>query len=107
MEQLHSALAGDLEHEVVVAYEPVWAIGASKPAEPEHVQEVCSALRKHTANRPGRTRLLYGGSAGPGTFADLGGSVDGLFLGRFAHKLANVATVLDEVEFHSRCGTRD
>ena len=107
IEQVQTALAGDLAHDVVIAYEPVWAIGASKPAEPEHVQEVCSALRRHTANRPGRTRLLYGGSAGPGTFGDLGGSVDGLFLGRFAHNLANVVTVLEEVEFHSRCGTRD
>jgi triosephosphate isomerase len=107
IEQLQNALAGDLEHDVVVAYEPVWAIGVDKPADPEHVQEVCSALRTHTANRPGRTSLLYGGSAGPGTFGDLGGSVDGLFLGRFAHNLANVAAVLDEVESHSRCGTRD
>ncbi len=85
----------------------MWAIGAAKPADPVHVQEVCLALRTHTANRPGRTRLLYGGSAGPGTFGALGGSVDGLFLGRFAHNLANVATVPDEVEFHSRCSAGD
>jgi triosephosphate isomerase (TIM) len=69
IDQLRTALTGDLEHDVVVAYEPVWAIGATKPADPEHVQKVCSALRGHTANRPGRTRLLYGGSAGGGRSA--------------------------------------
>ena len=41
--------------------------------------------------------ILYGGSAGPGLVAALGDSVDGLFLGRFAHDPSAVETVLDEL----------
>ncbi len=41
--------------------------------------------------------ILYGGSAGPGLVAALGDSVDGLFLGRFAHDPSVVETVLDEL----------
>ena len=81
--------------EVLLAYEPVWAIGAAQPASAEHVRAVvggirqsCAALKRRGASR---TRILYGGSAGPGLFAQLGGGgggddeVDGLFLGRFGH----------------------
>ena len=84
---------------VVFAYEPVWAIGADVPAPPEHVVAVVRALRQRVS-RSGDTRFLYGGSAGPGTFARLGGELDGLFLGRFAHDPANLQAVLDEVRQH-------
>lgn len=75
------------EAEVVLAYEPVWAIGAAAPASPEHVVGVVAALRAlpSVQSRSGTTRIIYGGSAGPGLFAQLKDSVDGLFLGRFAH----------------------
>ena len=84
---------------VVFAYEPVWAIGAAAPAPPAHVTAVVRALRQRVT-RGGDTRFLYGGSAGPGTFTELGGELDGLFLGRFAHDPANLQAVLDEVREH-------
>jgi triosephosphate isomerase len=94
--QLDSALAGAPEGRVIVAYEPVWAIGADRPAAPDYIAEVCSALRAWAATaRPGST-VIYGGSAGPGLLAGLGDSVDGLFLGRFAHDVSALAAVLDE-----------
>lgn len=75
--------------EVLLAYEPVWAIGAAQPASAAYVRTVVSAIRDKSPaiQRRGaaRTRILYGGSAGPGLFAQLGGAVDGLFLGRFGH----------------------
>ncbi len=52
----------------VVAYEPVWAIGAGRTATPEQVQEVHFFLRKKL---PQGTRLLYGGSVKPGNAANL------------------------------------
>lgn len=70
------------EAEVILAYEPVWAIGASEPAGADHVVGVTQAIRKLCAGRKGTTRLLYGGSAGPGLFEKLVDGVDGLFLGR-------------------------
>jgi triosephosphate isomerase (TIM) len=53
--------------DIVVAYEPVWAIGSGKAATPEQAQQVCSALRAAIATTLGddaaeRTRILYGGS---------------------------------------------
>ena len=50
--------------EVILAYEPVWAIGASEPAGADHVVAVTQNLRVLVAGRKGRTRILYGGSAG-------------------------------------------
>ena len=75
------------EAEVVLAYEPVWAIGAEEPAGVEHVVGVVKAVRgsEEVKGRKGEVRIVYGGSAGPGLFQKLGGEVDGLFLGRFAH----------------------
>ncbi|KAI1182937.1 triosephosphate isomerase [Nemania serpens] len=74
--------------DVILAYEPVWAIGAAAPASASYVVAVARAIRglECVRRRPaGSTRILYGGSAGPGLFERLKGGVDGLFLGRFAH----------------------
>jgi triosephosphate isomerase len=67
--QLDAALAGlkaDQVEKVVVAYEPVWAIGTGKTATPDDAQEVIGALRNRLAERYGNTadrvRILYGGS---------------------------------------------
>ncbi|SDH79322.1 triose-phosphate isomerase family protein [Agrococcus jejuensis] len=77
---------------VVVAYEPTWAIGAPEPAPPSHVVDVVERIRGMLAERAGESRVLYGGSAGPGTFAAIAahgrevgrpaGIPDGVFLGR-------------------------
>jgi triosephosphate isomerase len=55
------------ESDLVVAYEPVWAIGSGTPATSEQAQEVCATLRETIASVHGeaqaaRTRILYGGS---------------------------------------------
>ena len=83
---------------LIVAYEPVWAIGSANPAPPGYVRAVAFELRKwldrQDAVSPGR--LLYGGSAGPGLMVRLFGAVDGLFLGRFAHDPTALRAILDE-----------
>lgn len=83
--------------EVILAYEPVWAIGASEPAGKDHVVAVTQNLRALVAERKGRTRILYGGSAGPRTFRGLKDGVDGCFLGRFAHDVGNLEKVIGEM----------
>jgi triosephosphate isomerase len=83
--------------EVILAYEPVWAIGAAEPAGADHVVAVTQSLRALCAGRKGRTRILYGGSAGPGIFRKLKDGVDGLFLGRFAHDVKNLEKVIEEI----------
>ena len=95
--QLETLLDVAAGKEIVVAYEPVWAIGASAPAPAEYVADVCEHLRARLDSYAGRSRLLYGGSAGPGTYRSLVPAVDGLFLGRFAHDTRALAQVVTEV----------
>lgn len=61
---------------VVIAYEPVWAIGTGKTATPEQAQEVHAFIRKQYAKLYGDTaaqavRILYGGSIKPDNMASL------------------------------------
>jgi triosephosphate isomerase (TIM) len=85
--------------ELIIAYEPVWAIGADRPADADHVRTVCRGIRAAVAGdrRLADVRVIYGGSAGPGLLSELGrDAVDGLFLGRFAHDPAALADVIAE-----------
>jgi triosephosphate isomerase len=96
--QLHADLEDAPVGPVVVAYEPVWAIGAPEPAPAHHITTVTRALRTALDADPVRTgsSVIYGGSAGPGLLTQLGDDVDGLFLGRFAHDPDALVAVLDE-----------
>lgn len=91
-------LESSIRTDIVVAYEPVWAIGQSAPAPAAHVQAVTEAIRDTLAAHPQieNAWVIYGGSAQTGFLSQLGDSVDGLFLGRFAHDPAEFAKILDE-----------
>jgi triosephosphate isomerase len=82
----------------IVAYEPQWAIGAAEPATPAFISDVIRGLDAHLRGRPGQadSRVIYGGSAGPGLIGQLDATVAGLFLGRFAHDPKALRTILDE-----------
>lgn len=97
--QVESALGGAPTGRVVIAYEPVWAIGAAEPAPDTHIRDVVGAVREALTADPTRkgSAVIYGGSANPGLLTRLGDAVDGLFLGRFAHDPAAMAQILDEV----------
>ena len=85
---------------VILAYEPHWAIGQPEAAPTGHIAAVTGALRQWLSSHPGMagSRVIYGGSAGPGLLGSIRDSVDGLFLGRFAHDPAALAAILDEAE---------
>ncbi|MDQ0819631.1 triosephosphate isomerase [Arthrobacter sp. V4I6] len=82
----------------IVAYEPQWAIGAAEPATPSFISDVIRGLDAHLRSRTGQadSRVIYGGSAGPGLIGQLDPAVAGLFLGRFAHDPKALRTILDE-----------
>ncbi|MBB3050732.1 triosephosphate isomerase [Prauserella isguenensis] len=74
--------------DIVVAYEPVWAIGTGRVATPADAEEVCAALRSALAEKYGAdlaagVRVLYGGSVKSGNIAELIGceNVDGALVG--------------------------
>ncbi len=94
--QVADALPADLEGGILLAYEPYWAIGAPRPAAPDHVAEVAARVTSAVDGRWPGLRIVYGGSAGPGLATTLGDAVDGLFLGRFAHDPAAVRAVVRE-----------
>jgi triosephosphate isomerase len=89
--QLDAALEGLTAEQVatiVIAYEPVWAIGTGEVATPEDAQEVCGAIRSRLAQRFGTetaaiVRILYGGSVKAANTAGIlaGPDIDGALVG--------------------------
>jgi triosephosphate isomerase (TIM) len=71
LEKVETERLGD----VVIAYEPIWAIGTGKNATPEQAQEAIGFVRALVADRDAeqaqRTRILYGGSVNAGNAAEL------------------------------------
>jgi triosephosphate isomerase len=71
---------------VVIAYEPIWAIGTSRTATPEQAQETIAFVRDVLRRRGAaadEVRILYGGSVKPGNAAELLGmpAIDGALVG--------------------------
>jgi len=95
--QIKIALLGLSAEEVsrlVIAYEPIWAIGTGKTATTEQAEEVCAIIRKLIAELYGndvaeRTRILYGGSVKASNAAELFAmpNIDGGLVGGASLKL--------------------
>jgi triosephosphate isomerase len=89
---------GHCAGEMVVAYEPVWAIGTGRTATPEQAQEVHALLRAqlHAATpRAGQMKLLYGGSVKPDNAASLFAQpdIDGGLIGGASLKAADFLAI--------------
>ena len=85
--------------EIVVAYEPVWAIGTGKTASPEAAQAVHAVLRaqlKAATDQSARIKILYGGSMNTANAASLLGQpdVDGGLIGGASLKAADFLSII-------------
>lgn len=97
LERVDTARLGD----VVIAYEPIWAIGTGQVATPEQAQEAIAFVRALVADRDReqaeRTRILYGGSVKPDNAAELLAlpDVDGALVGGASLEVADFAALIE------------
>jgi triosephosphate isomerase len=102
--QVKGSLAGISKEqmgEVVIAYEPVWAIGTGKTATTEQAQAVHAFIRKTVASlyddaTARRVRILYGGSVKPGNTRELMSQpdVDGALVGGAALEIRSFSDIV-------------
>ncbi|HQZ95178.1 MAG TPA: triose-phosphate isomerase [Pyrinomonadaceae bacterium] len=103
--QLLSGLDGltvaDMER-IIIAYEPVWAIGTGKTATPEQAQDMHATVRKtvadsHGSDVAGKVRILYGGSVKPDNIAILMSQpdVDGALVGGASLEAESFAQIVN------------
>lgn len=99
--QIKLALAGVEDvTKVVIAYEPIWAIGTGKTATSEQAEEVCKAIRECVASLYGndaaeKTTILYGGSVNAKNAAELFAmeNIDGGLVGGASLKTADFTVI--------------
>jgi len=101
--QLDGSIAGITPEQaatIVIAYEPVWAIGTGEVATPEDAQEVCGAIRGRLAELyspelAGKVRVLYGGSVKASNIAGIMAKedVDGALIGGASLDAAEFASI--------------
>ncbi len=106
-EVLERQLAADLAEvsdedvaKVVIAYEPIWAIGTGKVATPEQAQEACAFIRDVLRARGAAAddvRILYGGSVKPDNAAELLAlpDVDGALVGGASLDAEDFAAIVE------------
>lgn len=100
--QLTAALEGvSPDVDIVVAYEPVWAIGSGQAATEEQAEQVCAALRATLLETLGedfanRTRILYGGSVKSSNIASFmrQPNIDGALVGGASLDVAEFASIV-------------
>ncbi len=98
---LNGLTVADAER-IIIAYEPVWAIGTGKTATPEQAQEMQAFIRSvlgknHGDDVAGRTRILYGGSVKPDNIAELMAmdDVDGALVGGASLDAESFASIVN------------
>lgn len=104
-EQVEQGLAGLSPQQVsgiVLAYEPIWAIGTGKTASPQDAQQVIKHIRRVLANMfgieaSGKVRILYGGSVKPGNIKELMEQIDidGALVGGASLKAEDFAAIVN------------
>jgi triosephosphate isomerase (TIM) len=104
LDQLRDSLAGitiDRADQIVIAYEPIWAIGTGKTATSADAEELCGAIRGALTGLLGEVatdvQVLYGGSVKGGNIAEICGqpNVNGALVGGAALEVASVLEMVN------------
>lgn len=100
-----AGLAADEAARLVIAYEPVWAIGKGQAATAADAEEICRHIRAAVEQRFGRTaaaliRILYGGSVTSGNISEFLGApdIDGALVGGASLDAAEFAAIAEKAE---------
>ncbi len=100
-ESLFQRTKKDLDN-IVIAYEPIWAIGTGRTASPDQAQAMHAFIRQRLADQYGQTaaegiRILYGGSCKPSNAADLFAQpdVDGALVGGAALQAQDFMAIIE------------
>lgn len=98
-----SGLGADLAEKLIIAYEPVWAIGTGRTASAFDAQQVNRLIRDLLADKFGgeaaqKVRILYGGSVKPDNTAELMGQpdIDGALVGGASLDVASFTAIIKE-----------
>jgi triosephosphate isomerase len=103
--QVENGLAGIAKEEaarLVIAYEPVWAIGTGRTATPEQAEEMCAYIRKTVgelfgADTAEQVRIQYGGSVKPSNAKELlsKANIDGALVGGASLSPTDFKAIID------------
>ena len=100
---LSGLTASDLDR-IIVAYEPVWAIGTGRTATPEQAQEMHAFIRRvfaerHSENAAQALRILYGGSVKPDNISGLMAQtdIDGALVGGASLEAESFARIVNYI----------
>ena len=98
-------VSADMLKNVIIAYEPVWAIGTGRTATAEQADEVCGIIRGVLCDKYGKdaaegTTVQYGGSMKPGNAKELLSKyhVDGGLIGGASLKAADFCAIIDAAQ---------
>jgi len=87
------------DFEIILAYEPVWAIGTGETASIDHINEIHERVKSNLKELHLNTPVLYGGSVNPSNSKDILGSefVDGVLVGGASTKIDQLLGILNSI----------
>ncbi len=87
------------DFEIILAYEPVWAIGTGETASIDHINEIHEQVKSNLKELHLNTPVLYGGSVNPSNSKDILGSefVDGVLVGGASTKIDQLLGILNSI----------